>query len=56
MEVWPASPRSPPPPNNPTQDVSWPAAKRFMGNVDAFLKGLLTFDKENMALASVEQV
>ena len=41
---------------SPRQDLSWPAAKRFMGNVDAFLKSLLTFDKENIPLPSVEQV
>lgn len=27
------------------KDVSWPAGKKYMGNVDAFLKSLLHFDK-----------
>ena len=39
------------------KDLSWAAAKKFMGNVDAFLKSLVTFDKENgVSLAAVEQV
>lgn len=27
---------------------SWNAGKKFMGNVDAFLKSLLNFDKDNV--------
>ena len=38
------------------KDISWAATKKFMGNVDAFLKSLVTFDKENASLAAVEQV
>eukprot|EP00741_Cyanophora_paradoxa_P005992 tig00000955_g5810.t1 len=30
------------------KDISWNAGKKFMGNVDAFMKQLLTFDKENI--------
>lgn len=30
------------------QDVSWNAGKKFMGNVDAFLKSLQTFAKDNL--------
>ncbi|KAL6747291.1 flagellar outer dynein arm heavy chain beta [Haematococcus lacustris] len=29
------------------KDVSWAAGKKFMGNVDAFLKNLINFDKDN---------
>ena len=42
--------------SNIPQDTSWPAAKRYMGNVDAFLKALLTFNKDDIPLPSVEQV
>lgn len=45
-----------PPTIHHPQDLSWPAAKRFIGNVDAFLKSLLSFDKENIPMPSVEQV
>ena len=27
---------------------SWNAGKKFMGNVDAFLKSLVNFDKDNV--------
>ena len=37
------------------QDLSWNAGKKFMGNVDAFLKSLLAFDKDNIPLACVEK-
>lgn len=30
------------------KDLSWAAGKKFMGNVDAFLKSLLNFDKDNV--------
>lgn len=30
------------------QDLSWNAGKKFMGNVDGFLKSLLNFDKDNI--------
>ncbi|KAF5834390.1 hypothetical protein DUNSADRAFT_8976 [Dunaliella salina] len=29
------------------KDVSWAAGKKFMGNVDTFLKSLINFDKDN---------
>ena len=38
------------------QDVSWAACKKFMGNVDAFLKSLLSFDKDNIPEACVDKV
>lgn len=38
------------------QDVSWNAGKKFMGNVDAFLKSLQTFDKDNLPVACVDKV
>jgi dynein heavy chain len=38
-----------------SQDLSWAAGKKFMGNVDAFLKMLLTFNKDNIPLQCVEQ-
>ena len=31
-----------------THPCSWNAGKKFMGNVDAFLKSLLNFDKDNV--------
>eukprot|EP00891_Asterochloris_glomerata_P002883 jgi/Astpho2/2883/Aster-01037 len=37
------------------KDLSWNAGKKFMGNVDAFLKSLLAFDKDNIPLACVEK-
>ena len=30
------------------KDLSWNAGKKFMGNVDAFLKSLVNFDKDNI--------
>ena len=38
------------------QDVSWPSCKKFMGNVDAFLKMLLSFDKDNIPENCVDKV
>lgn len=38
------------------QDISWAAGKKFMGNVDAFLKKLLTFNKDAIPLPCVEKV
>lgn len=38
------------------QDVSWNAGKKSMGNVDAFLKSLVAFDKDNTPLQCVERV
>ena len=38
------------------QDVSWNAGKKAMGNVDAFLKSLQTFDKDNLPVQCVEKV
>ncbi len=32
----------------PCTACSWNAGKKFMGNVDAFLKSLLNFDKDNI--------
>ena len=36
------------------KDLSWAAGKKFMGNVDAFLKSLTTFDKDNVPVACVD--
>jgi dynein heavy chain, axonemal len=36
------------------KDVSWNAGKKFMGNVDAFLKSLINFDKDNVPEKNVE--
>lgn len=36
--------------------MSWAACKKFMGNVDAFLKSLLTFDKDNLPEACADKV
>lgn len=36
------------------KDLSWAAGKKFMGNVDAFLKSLLNFDKDNIPVACVD--
>ena len=38
------------------QDVSWASCKKYMGNVDAFLKSLLSFDKDNIPEACVDKV
>jgi hypothetical protein len=38
--------RMPPPPL--AQDLSWAQGKKFMGNVDSFLRLLTTFDKDNV--------
>ncbi len=38
------------------KDLSWPACKKFMGNVDTFLRTLVRFDKDNVPLANVERV
>ena len=38
------------------KDTSWAAAKKFMGNVDGFLKALLAFDKGSIPLPCVEAV
>lgn len=37
------------------QDLSWAAGKKYMGNVDAFLKSLLTFNKDAIPLPCVEK-
>lgn len=37
------------------QDLSWNAGKKMMNNVDAFLKGLLAFDKDNVPVQCVEK-
>ena len=37
------------------KDLSWPAAKKFMGDLNAFLNGLLTFDKDNIPAQCVEK-
>lgn len=36
------------------KDVSWNAGKKSMGNVDAFLKSLINFDKDNVPEKNVE--
>ena len=36
------------------KDLSWNAGKKFMGNVDAFLKQLLNFDKDNIPVINVD--
>lgn len=38
------------------QDLSWNAGKKFMGNVDTFLKSLISFDKDNVCVACVDKV
>ena len=41
------------------KDLSWNAGKKSMGNVDAFLKSLQNFDKDNVpenCVAAVERV
>lgn len=37
------------------QDLSWNAGKKMMNNVDAFLKSLLAFDKDNVPVQCVEK-
>ena len=37
------------------QDLSWAAGKKSMGNVDAFLRSLLTFNKDAIPLLCVEK-
>ncbi|KAA6419077.1 MAG: flagellar outer dynein arm heavy chain beta [Trebouxia sp. A1-2] len=37
------------------KDLSWNAGKKMMGNVDAFLKSLLAFDKDNVPVQCVEK-
>lgn len=39
-----------------SQDLSWNAGKKFMGNVDAFLKSLISFDKDNVPVVCVDKV
>jgi hypothetical protein len=36
------------------KDLSWAAGKKYMGNVDAFLKSLLNFDKDNVPVNCVD--
>jgi dynein heavy chain len=38
------------------KDLSWAAGKKYMGNVDAFLKSLLSFDKDNIPVVCVDTV
>ena len=38
------------------QDLSWAAGKKYMGNVDAFLKSLLAFDKDNVPVVCCDRV
>jgi dynein heavy chain, axonemal len=38
------------------KDVSWNAGKKYMGNVDAFLKSLINFDKDHVPEKCVEGV
>lgn len=38
------------------KDLSWQAGKKYMGNVDAFLKSLLNFDKDNVPVNCVDAV
>ena len=38
------------------KDISWAAGKKYMGNVDAFLKSLLNFDKDNIPVNCVDCV
>ena len=37
------------------QDLSWAAGKKSMGNVDAFLKSLLAFNKDAIPLICIEK-
>ncbi|KFM23536.1 Dynein beta chain, flagellar outer arm [Auxenochlorella protothecoides] len=41
---------------NIPKDLSWAAGKKFMGNVDAFLRSLLTFNKDGLHVPNVERV
>ncbi|EFN51784.1 hypothetical protein CHLNCDRAFT_37234 [Chlorella variabilis] len=41
---------------NIPKDLSWNAGKKFMGNTDAFLRSLLTFDKDGIPVACVDRV
>ena len=38
------------------KDVSWNAAKKFMGSVDGFLTNLVNFDKDNVKEECVAEV
>lgn len=38
------------------KDLSWAAGKKYMGNVDAFLKSLLNFDKDNVPVICCDTV
>ena len=38
------------------KDLSWNSGKKSMGNVDAFLKSLLAFDKDNIPVQCVDKV
>jgi dynein heavy chain len=38
------------------KDLSWAAGKKYMGNVDAFLKSLLSFDRDNVPVNCVDAV
>ena len=38
------------------KDISWNAGKKSMGNVDAFLKSLINFDKDNTPENCVDNV
>lgn len=44
------------PSGKPVKDLSWPAAKRWMGDVNALLKSLVAFDKDNVPVSSVDRV
>jgi hypothetical protein len=44
------------PGGKPPRDLSWAACKKFMGNVDAFLRSLTTFDRDNVPTSAVEAV
>ena len=37
------------------QDLSWKEGRKLMGNVDTFLKSLMSFDKEHIPIACVER-
>jgi dynein heavy chain, axonemal len=44
------------PVGKPVKDLSWPAAKRWMGDVNALLRSLTAFDKDNVPVAAVDRV
>jgi dynein heavy chain len=44
------------PAGKPVKDLSWPAAKRWMGDVNALIKSLTAFDKDNVPVAAVDRV